>query len=314
MGISNSNLAMLTAAKRISGSFDNVATLGKQSFWPSKTFLKRVFSMTNPKVSSDDILERVGTDGSAFLRWLGAKAVDEFDASPYEGAKVVHDMNKPIGPEHKGKYNVLFEGGSLEHIFDIRQALQNISDMVAIDGLFLASTCANNLLGHGFYQFSPELFFRYFCPANGWDSTVVFLVEHQAEPPVFWQVTDPKALGARIEIQNNEQLYIQVISRKTRHVDAAATPQQSDYVTQWSPENNGARASAGTAMRKPQNVFRKGTRRLKYLFRKLCNKFNEMATSSDNRPVNCYQRLQGLEQKGLNRVPLEKYLNGDFYD
>jgi hypothetical protein len=53
---------------------------------------------------------------------------------------------------------------------------------------------------------------------------------------------------------------------------------------------------------------------LKYLFRKLCNKFNEMATSSDNRPVNCYQRLQGLEQKGLNRVPLEKYLNGDFYD
>lgn len=304
---------MLTAAKRISGSFDNVATLGRQSFWPSKAFLKKVLSMTKPKVSCDEFIESIGMDGSAFLRWQGAKSVDEFDASPYEGAKIVHDMNKPIGDEHKGKYNILFEGGSLEHIFDIRQALQNISDMLAIDGLFLASTCANNLLGHGFYQFSPELFYRYLCPENGWDSTVVLLVEHQAEPPVFWQVSDPKELGTRIEIQNNEQLYIQVISRKARHVDAVVTPQQSDYVTQWSVDNGAEENSEASPSPTPRGFFRRGARRARSVSGKLQRKCWKFLKSQDSRPINCYQRLPGLEQKGITQVPLEDVLNGKFF-
>jgi hypothetical protein len=35
---------------------------------------------------------------------LGAERVDSIDASPYEGATIVHDLNQPVGPEFHAAY------------------------------------------------------------------------------------------------------------------------------------------------------------------------------------------------------------------
>src|SRR3546814_2491118 len=45
------------------------------------------------------------------------------------------------------------------------------SDVCSSDlpgGRFLCLNVANHHLGHGFWQFSPEVFFRTFCPAQGY--------------------------------------------------------------------------------------------------------------------------------------------------
>ena len=130
----------------------------------------------------------------------------------------------------------------MEHIFDVRQVLQNVGDMLRVGGLYVGTTSANNLLGHGFYQFSPELFYRFLCPENGWASPAVFLCEHQRDPPRFWFVEDPSSLGRRIQIQNGAQLNLLVVATKTNHPPSLTTPQQSDYVVAWSgrPSANGA--------------------------------------------------------------------------
>ena len=42
-----------------------------------------------------------------FLDLLGAKTVTSFDASDYEGASVVHDLNQLIPDEHKNRFSVV---------------------------------------------------------------------------------------------------------------------------------------------------------------------------------------------------------------
>ena len=110
-----------------------------------------------------------GSGGYAeeFLKRLGAKETISIDASAYEGASLVHDMNLPIGDDLKRRFSVVIDGGTLEHVFNFPVAIKNCMQMVDVGGHFFVHTMANNFMGHGFYQFSPELFYRVFSPENG---------------------------------------------------------------------------------------------------------------------------------------------------
>src|SRR5436190_3947788 len=58
---------------------------------------------------------------------FGASRVDSIDNSAFERATFIHDFNRPIAPELRGRYDTVFDGGSLEHIFNLPQALVNCS-------------------------------------------------------------------------------------------------------------------------------------------------------------------------------------------
>ena len=60
------------------------------------------------------------------------------------------------------KYQYIYDGGTIEHIFNIPQVIENIIDILDINGLFVSITCNNNFSGHGIYQFSPEFFLAVF--------------------------------------------------------------------------------------------------------------------------------------------------------
>ena len=88
-------------------------------------------------------------------------------------------------------------------------------------------------MGHGFYQFSPELYFRVFSKVNG------FRVDHitifEDVPGTQWvQLTDPDKLGKRVEMVNSKPAYLLVQAMKTANKAVfATTPQQSDYTAAW---------------------------------------------------------------------------------
>ena len=84
----------------------------------------------------------------------------------YESAKHLHDMNEGIPGDFKEKYTAVLDAGSLEHIFNFPVAIKNRMDMVNVSGHYLAITPANNFCGHGFYQFSPELYFSVLTREN----------------------------------------------------------------------------------------------------------------------------------------------------
>lgn len=65
-----------------------------------------------------------------FLRQVGARDITSIDASGYERASIVHDMNLPIGSELRRRFSVLIDGGTLEHIFNFPVAIRNCMEML----------------------------------------------------------------------------------------------------------------------------------------------------------------------------------------
>jgi len=105
--------------------------------------------------------------------------------------------------------------------------------MVETGGHYLGITPANNFMGHGFYQFSPELYFRVFSEVNGFRIDHVTIFEDV--PGAQWvQLTDPDILGKRVEMVNSKPAYLLVQAMKTANKPVfSTTPQQSDYSAAW---------------------------------------------------------------------------------
>lgn len=178
------------------------------------------------------------------FRTLGAKNIYSLDASAFEGADFVHDMNRPIGDELKQRFDLVFDGGTLEHVFNFPVALQNCMEMLRPGGSFITHTCANNWCGHGFYQFSPELFYNVFSADNGFEIERIIL--HVVGPYNHWyEVANPQDIQSRVELFNSFPLQMLVHARRKQVIPLfAKTPQQADYLPRWdnqlSPEQQAA--------------------------------------------------------------------------
>ncbi len=164
---------------------------------------------------------------------LGARKVCSLDASDFEGAEFVHDLNKPIRPEWRERFDVVYDGGTLEHVFNFPIALQSCMEMVKVGGRLFLHTVANNWCGHGFYQFSPELFYRALSPENGFE--VERMLVHPIGPYGRWyEVADPNAIRSRVECLTFYPLHLMVQSKRTKAAPIFATaPQQNDYTPRW---------------------------------------------------------------------------------
>lgn len=172
-----------------------------------------------------------------FLTLLGAKEPRSFDASCYEQATDIVDLNSPIAEGLKNQFTAVVDGGSLEHVFNFPQAIKSCMEMLQIGGHYVCINPANNFLGHGFYQFSPELFFRIFSEENGFRIVKMVLFEDRPYAPWF-EVSDPEVLGKRVELCNTRPTYIAVIAQRTKAASLfGASVYQSDYVKTWDQDN-----------------------------------------------------------------------------
>ena len=67
---------------------------------------------------------RTGSNAQAVLTLLGADVVQVSDISPNETPDFIIDLNNPVGPEFNQKFDVIFDIGTLEHIFDVRDRVK----------------------------------------------------------------------------------------------------------------------------------------------------------------------------------------------
>jgi hypothetical protein len=192
--------------------------------------------------SSDDqvrnLLSSYQGYSEGLLKLLGAETIDSLDYSNYEGANLLHDMNLPIPDEWKAKYDTVLESGSLEHIFNFPVSIANCMDMVAENGRLIVITPVNNIMGHGFYQFSPEVFYRVLNERNGFEIESMLIFEYSPEEKWF-QVEDPKKVKRRVELMNSSATYLCVRAKRTKiNQIMVQFPQQSDYEDAWEGREN----------------------------------------------------------------------------
>ena len=118
-------------------------------------------------------------DDTAFFKSLGFDTVHSIDSSDFENATHVHDLNYPVPADLHNRYDVIFNGGTLEHIFHTPNVLANMHAMLKVGGKLIHYAPAFNFVDHGFYNFSPCLFLDYY-EANHYRFCTTYLVCHSA--------------------------------------------------------------------------------------------------------------------------------------
>jgi len=286
MGFICGNLRILLAERRKGVSFRKTILIGRQQIFLRPCEIKSL-AREFPEFK-EQILSYSPSFGEFSELWLktclGSEIVDSVDASDFEGATIVHDMNIDI--EHSkvykqvlGAYDAVIDSGSLEHVFNVPIALKNCMKLVKPGGFLCLASVTNNYCGHGFYQFSPELYFRILQPENGFDDLEVLLLCHPypgaelSRWQKIYQVKDPIQVGNRVGlVSRNPVMIIASAIRKSDDEIFRAIPQQSDYQKLWDRElipiadtNNHPRlrySAAGQLRRVFQYILRKLRSRL----------------------------------------------------
>jgi hypothetical protein len=236
MAINQHTAAFLGKACQQGVDFGSTLMIGRQQAAYTPRLLRTALRESGMCVGAEQataIVEDGGGYCEPLFQRLGANVVDSLDASDYEHATFVHDLNRPPPEQLRGKYSAVIDGGTLEHVFNFPVALAGCLDCVALGGHYLAVTPMNNWAGHGFYQFSPELYFRVLGEENGF--TIRCMLWRAQSPLARWyRVADPDSLRRRVERIGVGRVLLYVVARRTALRDVLAdSPQQSDYVPLW---------------------------------------------------------------------------------
>ncbi len=226
MGLDYHGLSFLKHVATFGG-LGRTATLGRQEIMTNPVDFDRIMGAGLHDVRTaycEPLLERA----------FGATAIESIDNSTFENATHLHDMNRPLPDTLRGQFDSVLDFGTLEHIYDIVTALRNCSDLCRPGGQIVHVLPTNNFCGHGFWQFSPELFFSLYSERNGYRDTQVFVADFTDKRR--WYKVLPPTGGRRVNILSLAELYVMVRTVRADECFSHGDVQQSDYVYEW--ENN----------------------------------------------------------------------------
>jgi 2-polyprenyl-3-methyl-5-hydroxy-6-metoxy-1,4-benzoquinol methylase len=300
MAITDTTARFLFLSKSLGVSFKNMLTIGRLSIKVNPSLINELTSKYHIDSGTNAQGRKDPMSPEEFFSILGSRRTDSIDYSEYEGATIIHDMNKEVTENMFNQYSVVIDGGSLEHIFNFPTAIRNCMMMVKQGGHFISFAPLNNLMGHGFYQFSPELFFRVFTEENGFKIIRMYLVASHFYNDVssWYTVTDPEAINERVQLTNAAPVYLLFLAEKIKDIIPFRTfPNQVDYIKAWE------KSDKKIVEKKESANFIKGIYRklvnekIRYKFRKIYNRFV--------RDVNKEQNLEKINKKYFRKYKIK---------
>lgn len=126
----------------------------------------------------------------ALFTELGYPQIEAMDFTDAEGAQHIHDLNTPCPPELRGQFDLVIDGGTTEHIFHIGTALDTCHALLAPGGIFMSFVSCDGWFGHGFFQTGPDVPWRYWHHARGYEMLEVSIVPRKS-PLRITPIPDP---------------------------------------------------------------------------------------------------------------------------
>lgn len=167
-----------------------------------------------------------------FLKALGAVHIHSLDASDFEGADIICDLNKLIPEEYRNKFSCIIDGGTTEHVFSFDQAMENVIDMLEVGGDYIGMIPSNNWNGHGLYQLSPMLYMQLFCEQNGMSLKHLYLCNAFRSRTV--REIQKRDVTNRTELNGFAPVELYVVAQKVKERQGELVLQQGDYEQKWS--------------------------------------------------------------------------------
>lgn len=146
-------------------------------------------------------------DADTLFKALGIEP-HYLDIAVIRGGEIIQDLNEPLAPELVGAFDFVIDSGTLEHCFNVAQAVANVAKAVRVGGVVHHGNPLV-MINHGFYNFSPA-FYHDFYRANGFEILDIYAVE---QPP--GQVRLHRLDGVqRIKFSDPIEKVIQVLVQK----------------------------------------------------------------------------------------------------
>jgi hypothetical protein len=108
-------------------------------------------------------LDRV-IDAQSLFAAMGMRFT-AIDLVASRGTERIVDLNEPVAADLVGAFDVVLDAGTMEHCFNVGQAVRNIINMVKVGG-FVLHLNPMAMINHGFFNFSPT-FYHDFYVQNG---------------------------------------------------------------------------------------------------------------------------------------------------
>lgn len=170
MAIPLQTAALLADENRRSPFSGRLLQLGRQSLFFDSAAWERFcagWSLPRPVGRADDF---------SFFQALGFDEVESLDVVADEMPTYVADLNRPLPKEWAGRFDCVYDGGTIEHVFNVAQSLKSVVRLLKVGGRAIHVAVMSNYIDHGFYQFSPTLFWDFYT-ANGFAVERMYLAD-----------------------------------------------------------------------------------------------------------------------------------------
>lgn len=147
--------------------YSSICMLGKQNVHISKSDLLKISKRYGYEFD-ESVIRTVPDncevfDSVSLFKAYGIEDIVSLDYSDYEGADILFDLNDELPVELCGKYELVLNGGTLEHIYDIARAMDNMNKLVKEGGSIIHISPCAGWVNHGFYSISPTFFQDYYA-------------------------------------------------------------------------------------------------------------------------------------------------------
>jgi len=225
--------------------YGRVLTLGRLDFGFSygnvrdvaKEFEVKLCEPPEITLSENPSNAKIGAISSdSYFRLLGFSESKSLDYSDRENADYIVDLNCDVPEDLVNQFDVIIDPGTLEHVFDLRNSLKNIFLMLREGGRIIhLSAPASNAIEHGFYMFSPTLFYDYY-ECNNFKINVLHLVKRFSRGGMLYHDFFEYEPGGLDNVDWNtdaSEYHILCIATKTAQSTGTVVPQQGAYVKRW---------------------------------------------------------------------------------
>lgn len=144
----------------------------------SAALFEQVIAEYLPGIKEEELANPDNEYAETFFEKLGFSSVDSMDFSDFENATIIQDLSADLPKKLQGKFDVIYDGGTCEHIFDLPTAYRNIHKMLKPGGVLIGHSPCNNWVNHSFYQINPEMVYGF------WEKTLGYEVLHCSLQPL----------------------------------------------------------------------------------------------------------------------------------
>lgn len=257
MGLPKAAINLLLNESRERPFSGSIATLGRQHVYISRQELQtmaRIAGVSPVPVEAqlhrDPTLRACGylSDDSLY-EMLGFSHSVRIDQSAYEAADEQLDLNDHETPAALcDAFDVVLDSGTIEHVFNIGQAMSHCLKMTRPGGRIIHLTPSSNAVNHGLYSVSPTLYADFYS-ASGCTVEKLWLCQM---PRRFergtWRVYDCRQSDRNwlpLGRLDGSIWFTFTVIRK-ENAAAPAVPQQSFYVSTWSDQEGKINQSSTT--------------------------------------------------------------------